>query len=120
LFVSARSCLSSSVAAFSNRLLSGVRNRCQFLHSLLLFKIFCLIRMGQLSVLWGCGPSSPLNYVVEVLAASVSESVLRGTFNNSLSLIRWRKASQSVFLLQSLGRGTRRIARVESVTRTGE
>jgi hypothetical protein len=46
-FVSARSCTSSRVAAFDSRLLSGVRNQCQFLRSLLLFKSFCLIRMRQ-------------------------------------------------------------------------
>jgi hypothetical protein len=47
LLVSARSCLSSHVAVFNSHLLSGVRKRCQFLQSLLLFKSFCLIRMGQ-------------------------------------------------------------------------
>jgi hypothetical protein len=50
----------------------------------------------------------------------MSESVLRGTFNSSLSLRRWWKASKSVLLLQSRGWGTRRIAWVESVMRTGE
>jgi hypothetical protein len=122
LFVSARSCLSSRVAAFSNRLFSGVRNRCQFLRSLLLFdQNRAIIGLAGFSVLWGCGPSSALNYVVEVLDCRFNVGVgFKGAFNNSFSLIRWRKASQCVFLLQSLGQGTRRIAWVESVTRTGE
>jgi hypothetical protein len=38
---------SSRVATFGCRLLSGMQNRCQSLQSLILFKIFCLIRMGQ-------------------------------------------------------------------------
>jgi hypothetical protein len=41
------SCFSSHVVVFSNRLLSGVQRRCQFLRSLLLSKNFYLIKMGQ-------------------------------------------------------------------------
>jgi hypothetical protein len=45
-------CLSSCVAAVSNLLLSGVRNRCQPLRSLLFSSIFfCLIIIGQWYVL---------------------------------------------------------------------
>jgi hypothetical protein len=39
------------VAVLSNILLSGVRNRCQPLRSLLLSSIFCLINIGQSYVL---------------------------------------------------------------------
>jgi hypothetical protein len=46
-----RSCLSSWVAVLSNRLLSGVRNRCQSLRSFLFSSIFCLINMGRPFVL---------------------------------------------------------------------
>jgi hypothetical protein len=71
LLVSARSCLSSRVAVFSRRLLSGVRKRCQFLSPFVKEFLFdqdrAIIGLEDFSVLWGCGPTSPLNYVLQVL-----------------------------------------------------
>jgi hypothetical protein len=116
LLVSERSCLNARVAVFNSRLLSGVLNRCQFLLSLLLFKSFfdqdgAIIGLVGFSVLWGCGPASPLNYVIEVHDYRFNVRVgFKGAFNSSLSLRGWWKASQSVFLLQNLGWGTRKIA----------
>jgi hypothetical protein len=60
-------------AVLSNLLLSGVRNRCQPLRSLLVHSISCLINIGQsyfLSVSLCCDvafQTSPLHCIVEKL-----------------------------------------------------
>jgi hypothetical protein len=99
LLLSERSCFSSRVAVFSNRLLSDVQRRCQFLQSLLLSKSFCLIKMGQsyARCTSECGGVvfQAAHWIVplkSLTASSMSDSVLRGTCNCSRSLIRSRKA----------------------------
>jgi hypothetical protein len=82
-----RSCLSSCVAVLSNLLLSGVRNWCQLLWSLLFSSIFCLINVGLLYVLnvsvcsgVAFQPARCIVSLKKLTAASVSSSVLRETF----------------------------------------
>jgi hypothetical protein len=101
LLLSERICFSSRAAVFSNRLLSGVRRRCQFLRSQFLFNQDGAIVVPFYIRVWGrCIPGCPLDCVVEVLTAScMSDSVLRRTRNCRRSLIRSRKASQFVFWL---------------------
>jgi hypothetical protein len=109
-FLLLRSCLSSCVAVLSNLLLSGVRNRCQSLRSLLLSSIFCLINIGQsyafsMSLCSGvaCQPAHCIVSLKNLTAASVSSSILRETFKVNLLLISYLKSSQFVCLLFKLG-----------------
>jgi hypothetical protein len=103
-----RSCSSSCVAVLSNLLLSGVRNRCQSLRSLLC--LFCLINIGQsyvltVSVCAGVAfqPAHCIVSLKNLTAASISSSVLKEMFKVNLSLISCLKSSQFVCLLFKLG-----------------
>jgi hypothetical protein len=105
-----RSCLSSCVAVLSNLLLSGVRNRCQPLRSLLFSLIFCLINIEQSYVLCVSVSSAvafqPAHCTVSLknlTAASISSSVLRETVKVNFWLMRCLKSSQFVCLLLKLG-----------------
>jgi hypothetical protein len=89
------SSFSSFVAVLSNLLLSGFRNRCQSLWSLIFSSIFYLINIRQpyalsMSVCSGVA-FQPVNYIVllkNLTAASIPFSVLRETFKVHLPLMR--------------------------------
>jgi hypothetical protein len=93
----------------NNLLLSGVRNRCQILGSLLFSSIICLIYIEQsfdlnVSVCSGVA-LQPSHCIVSLnfTAASISSSVLRETFKVNLWLMRCVKSSQFVCMLLKVG-----------------
>jgi hypothetical protein len=124
-----RSCLSSCVAVLSNLLLSGVRNQCQPLRSLLFSSIFCLINIGQSYIyIFSVHVYSGVVFqhahcivsLKNLTAASISFLVLRETFKVHLWLMRCLKSSQFVRLLLKLGCFSWFRACAVSVFKTGE
>jgi hypothetical protein len=93
-----------------NRLLSGVRNRCQSLRILLFSPNCCLINVGQsyaLSVSVCSGVVFQAAYCIVLLknltVASLSSLVLRETSKVNILLMSCLKSSQFVCLLLMLG-----------------
>jgi hypothetical protein len=109
-FLLLMSYLRCCIAALNSHLLSGVHSLCQILWSLLFSLICCLTSIGHSQVLNASVCSGiafqPAHCIVSLknlTAASISSSVLRGTFRVTLSLIRCLKSSQFDCLLHRLG-----------------
>jgi hypothetical protein len=108
--------LRSWVAALSNRLLSGVRNRCESLRILLL-SIFCLIVIGQSWILLAAGsfgvafqPAHCSVSLKDLTAASMSASVLSSNPNlyvYCLNLVVFLDSAHVMLVLQRPGNDRR-------------